>query len=96
MLTMMLRFVAVFLFSIALAIYVTPWILVGLAPLAIVFYFMKKISAVTIRQLKRLENVTRSPLISHVNVTSQGLPTIVAYGQQAQFVKRYFFMAYSN
>ncbi|WAR00010.1 MRP5-like protein [Mya arenaria] len=84
----LLRILSLTLVSIALSAYITPWILIGVVPVVIVFYIMKQISTVTIRQLKRLENITRSPLISHVNTTSQGLTTIVGYEQQERFYER--------
>lgn len=74
--------------SVAMAAYVIPWILIAIVPIVIVFYIMKQISTVSVRQLKRLENISRSPLISHVNVTSQGLATIVAYRQQDRFFEK--------
>ena len=75
--------------SIAMAVYVTPWILIPLIPVVSVFSLIKMMSNVSIRQLKRIENTTRSPLISHVNVTSQGLSTIVGYKQQHRFFDKY-------
>ncbi|WAR00011.1 MRP1-like protein [Mya arenaria] len=53
------------LVSIALSAYITPWILIEVVPVVIVFYIMKQISTVAITKLKRLENISRSPLISH-------------------------------
>ena len=81
-----LRMMTSILLALAFSAYVTPYVLVGVIPLVIAFYVMRKLSSVAIRQLKRLENVTRSPLIAHANVTLQGLPTIVAYGQQQHFI----------
>ena len=71
--------------SIGLTSAVVPWILIAVAVLIAVFYLMKKISTVAIRNLKRLENVSRSPLLSHVNSTTQGIASIVAYRQQDRF-----------
>lgn len=84
-----LRLVSGFILAFGLAGYITPWVLIGVAPLIVVFYIMRQVSSVTIRQLKRLENVARSPLIAHVNISSQGLATIVAYGQEEQFIKTF-------
>ena len=87
---------SVTLVSIAMSVYVTPWILVALVPVVSVFSLMKIISNVSVRQLKRIENTTRSPLLSHVNVTSQGLSTIVGYKQQRRFYDRYDCIPLSN
>ena len=84
----LLQILCLVLLSFAMASYITPWILIAIVPIIFVFYLMKAISTVSIRQLKRLENVVRSPLISHINVTSQGLPTITAYGQQDTFYEK--------
>jgi ABC-type multidrug transport system fused ATPase/permease subunit len=68
---------------------VLPWVLIAMVPVAILFAFLKNISNTSIRQLKRVENVTRSPLLAHVNTTSQGLHTIVPFNQQQKFIDRY-------
>ena len=77
------------LVSIAMEVYVTPWVLGVLVPVVCVFGLMKMMSNIAIRQIKRIENITRSPLISHVNVTSQGLSTIVGYKQHRRFYDKY-------
>ncbi|XP_052280041.1 ATP-binding cassette sub-family C member 5-like [Dreissena polymorpha] len=84
----LVRILSLTIVSIGTATYVTPWLLIAVVPVVAVFYVMKQVSTVSVRQLKRLENITRSPLISNVNVTSQGLSTIVAYRQQDRFFKR--------
>ena len=89
MINALLQILTLVILSTVMSAIVTPWILFAAVPVVIVFYLMKKISTVSIRQLKRLENIARSPLLSHVNVTSQGLPTIVAYGQQDRFFETY-------
>ena len=81
----LLQIMTLVILSTAMSAVITPWILIAVVPVVIVFSLMKKISTVSIRQLKRLENIARSPLLSHVNATSQGLPTIVTYGQQDRF-----------
>ena len=85
----LLQILTLVVLSTVMSAIITPWILIAVLPVVIVFYLMKKISNVSIRQLKRLENIARSPLLSHVNATSQGLPTIVAYGQQDRFFETY-------
>lgn len=67
---------------------VLPWILIAMVPVAILFAILKNISNTSVRQLKRVENVTRSPLLAHVNTTAQGLFTIVPFKQQKQFIER--------
>ena len=68
-----------------LPVIITPWIIIPIVPVAICFYIMKRISIVCIRQLKRIENISRSPLLAFVNSTTHGLSTIVAYGHHERF-----------
>ncbi|XP_060080913.1 ATP-binding cassette sub-family C member 5-like [Ylistrum balloti] len=63
-----------------------PWIAIAFVPVGLIFYGFKKISAESVRQLKRFENVARSPLINHVTTSGAGLSTIVTYNQQRQFI----------
>ena len=67
---------------------VLPWVLIAMVPVAILFFVLKNISNTSIRQLKRVENVTRSPLLAHVNTTAQGLFTIVPFNQQKKFIEK--------
>ncbi|KAK3610659.1 hypothetical protein CHS0354_028038 [Potamilus streckersoni] len=71
--------------SILLTVYYVPWILVAAVPVVALFWVMKSIMAVSTRQLKRLENVSRSPLLSHVTTSAQGLSAIVTYKQEQRF-----------
>jgi len=63
-----------------------PWIWIAIVPVGCVFYLMKNMSSVSIRQLKRFGNIARSPLLSHVNTSGQGLSTIVTFKQQRGFI----------
>ena len=38
--------------------------------------------------LKRIENVTRSPLYEHITSSLEALPTLHAYGQSDKFVEQ--------
>ncbi|XP_078324316.1 ATP-binding cassette sub-family C member 5-like [Crassostrea virginica] len=68
--------------SLISAIVILPWIAIAVVPVSIFFYFFKFVSSVSVRQFKRLENITRSPLISHMCTSAQGLSTIVTFKQQ--------------
>ena len=44
------------------------------------------------RDMKRIENVSRSPWFSHISATVQGLSTIRAYNKNKEFADRYMFV----
>ncbi|KAM9318597.1 ATP-binding cassette sub-family C member 5 [Pholidichthys leucotaenia] len=68
---------------------VFPWFLVAVGPLVLVFAALHSISRVFVRELKRLDNVTMSPFMSHITSSIHGLSTLQAYGQQENFLRRY-------
>lgn len=76
--------------SVVLLSVLNPWVLVGVTPLIAVFiligyYYMK-----TSRELKRLEALNRSSVISHFSDTLEGLVTIRAYEREGAFMEELF------
>lgn len=67
---------------------VFPWFLVAVGPLVLLFAALHSISRVFIRELKRLDNVTMSPFMSHITSSIQGLSTLQAYDQGRNFLDR--------
>lgn len=94
------------LISVAVIAVVFPWFLMGLFPLFILFLLITRVFNRSVRQLKRMDGVTRSPLYSHLSATVQGLSTLHAYNKMADFnevFKKYldlntrpFFMFYCS
>lgn len=69
--------------------YVFPYFLgvvAIIAPLFLVGYFLFKGA---VREMRRLDNITRSPLFSHIATTVNGIPTIRAYKRTDDFVSMF-------
>ena len=64
------------MFSLVVIVAVLPWFLVALVPIMAFFYLCTIYFRRAVRQLKRLDSVTRSPLFAHFGSTMSGLLTI--------------------
>lgn len=63
----------------------TPIFIAAAVPIVIIYYVIQKFYVATLRQLQRLESVSRSPMISHFSESISGQSTIRAYNKQDQF-----------
>jgi ABC-type multidrug transport system fused ATPase/permease subunit len=64
------------------------WMVLLFIPIALVFVLVQKYFRNSQRELKRIENTTRSPIFSLFSETLQGLSVIRAYGVEEDFMRR--------
>ncbi|XP_048247435.1 ATP-binding cassette sub-family C member 5-like isoform X2 [Haliotis rufescens] len=73
-------------FSLLMICYMSAWFLVAMIPLVALFACLFVMFVRCARNLKRLDAVTKSPLVSHITASVQGITTIHAYGKMEEFV----------
>jgi ATP-binding cassette, subfamily C (CFTR/MRP), member 1 len=64
----------------------SPWLIVVLIPIYIIFYYIRTFYSNYSRQIKRLEAVSRSPIYSHFGETLTGVGSIRAFKVQERFM----------
>ena len=75
------------LFTVVVIGYSTPLFLVSLAPLVIIYVLVQRYFVASMRQLKRLESASKSPVLSHFGESLTGVSSIRAYGAERRFVR---------
>jgi len=92
-----LEAVQLMLFSIGAIILpsvLNPWIILPAILLVAVFALIARYYLKSSRDLRRLEGVNRSPVISHFSDTLEGLVTIRAYKREEKFLKSLYRFVY--
>ncbi|XP_054769860.2 ATP-binding cassette sub-family C member 5-like [Lytechinus pictus] len=74
--------------AIIIVIIVFPWFIIGVIIAAIVFVYLSRMFLPAIRDIKRIENIKRSPLISHIKAAVEAQTTILAFGMEKGFIER--------
>ena len=71
---------------VALSVVVNPWVALSLLPLAWYFLRLRRFFLKTSREVKRLEAVSRSPVLARLSETLDGLATLRAFrGAEGRF-----------
>lgn len=82
------------------------WFLIALVIFVALYISLNIFFRYSVRELKRLDNISRSPVFSHISASVQGLSTLHAYGKTEEFSEIFealldkntlpFFMYYSS
>ena len=64
-----------------------PWIILPATPLIIIFLLTGRYYLTAARDLRRLEGINRSPVLSHFSDSLMGLVTVRAYKREDAFLK---------
>uniref|UniRef100_A0A1B6DBN7 Multidrug resistance-associated protein lethal(2)03659 n=1 Tax=Clastoptera arizonana TaxID=38151 RepID=A0A1B6DBN7_9HEMI len=74
---------------ITIAMIVNIWLFIPIGVIVVILFIMRKYYMKTAQSLKRLEAITRSPVVSHLNTTLQGLTTIRAFKSENVFQEEF-------
>eukprot|EP00505_MAST-04D_sp_SCG-Rhode-Island_P001890 Stramenopile-MAST_4_protein_1890 len=67
---------------------ITTWFLIPMVPLMCIYAYLAIHFRHAIRQLKRMDNMSKGPLFSHVGSTARGLCTIRAFRYMKRFLEQ--------
>ena len=81
----MQRVLAIFV-QILVTVATNVWLMFLVVPISVLVVFLSNYYLKTARELKRLESISRSPVLAHFSETVIGLDTIRTRGRQRDFV----------
>ncbi|XP_078256552.1 ATP-binding cassette sub-family C member 12-like isoform X2 [Rhinoraja longicauda] len=84
-----LQQVLVLIFIILTVAVVFPYLLIAVVILSVIFATFFSLFRGGIRELKKMENISRSPWLSHITSSIHGLSTIHAYNKTNDFIERF-------
>lgn len=76
------------IFALTIVVWSSFYSIIFIIPALMGYYHYQKLYRNTSRELKRLENLSKSPLVAQFAETLTGLTTIRAYGRQNMFIER--------
>lgn len=91
-----LQFCLIVTFTLLTICIVFPFLLIAVVILGLIFATILYVFQRSIRHMKRMENVSRSPWISLTTSTIQGLSTIHAYDKRQQYIERFKMLSDNN
>jgi ABC-type multidrug transport system fused ATPase/permease subunit len=75
--------------AVVMCVVSTPFFLIVMLPLAIMFYFVQSYYRKSSRELKRLESIARSPMYTLFGELLVGLSTVRAFAREEAFIKKF-------
>lgn len=73
-----------------------PWFLVGVIPIGYLFYAILQYFRRSVRALKRLDGVSRSPIVSLLQTSLEGISTLRAFGAGPAYFNRFLTLSDAN
>jgi ABC-type multidrug transport system fused ATPase/permease subunit len=66
---------------------ITPWFLVAVAPITVIYFFVGSCYLACSRELKRLDSISRSPIYSHFGESLKGSSVIRSFNEKHRFIR---------
>nr|QUF59450.1 ATP-binding cassette transporter Abcc1-6 [Brachionus angularis] len=82
----LMRCLAQVLITVIMISITTPWFLIPLVPITIIYIYAQRYYVAAMRQLRRLNSVSKSPIFSHFGETLTGVTIIRAYNAETRFI----------